>query len=491
MSKLASTSKSTFNFFSLSMWFSATFSAFVLAIYAYLGTFSRHLADDYCSVNFTSTNFFSALWLNYMNVSDRFSNFMLITFSEFVSPRSVSVLPALMLTFWIMGIAWLLYEASTFNGQVWAKSTILTLTLLLVFFALLQAPNRFQILYWRSSMATHFAPLVFMPYLATFILRSITSAEKAPLSLWVYPFVFFIAFIIGGFSEPTVVVMISLLGLAVFLTSMRVWMKTPARSAALGLLLWSFTGAVLALVVMAISPANSFRLSNAAPPALPMLLLRSFRYGFDFILNSFRTLPLPTLLNLLMPFLIFYNLQAAPAPVLSPIQRKRALIMLAAIPVLSYLLIVGSFLPSVYGQSFPVERARFTGQLCLVAGLMIEASLLGSLFAQYRTYIVEVLPLKLIAAILLAVAALYPLRAARIALADIPEYHTRAQEWDVREAQIFAYRAQGQTDLIVDQFNGVDGVKELDVNANHWANRCAAQYYGINSIRAFPQPNLP
>jgi hypothetical protein len=486
MSKLTSTSKPTFNFFSLSMWLSATFSAFVLAIYAYLGFFSRHLADDYCSTDFTRTNFFSALWLNYLHVSDRFSNFMLIASSESISPHSVEVLPALMLILWIMGIAWLLYEASNFSGRAWGKLTISTLTLLLVFFALLQAPNRFQILYWRSAMAAHFAPLVFMPYLASIILRSITSAEKSPLSHWIYPLVFFIAFIIGGFSEPTVVVMISLWGLAVFLTSMRVWMKTPARGTALGLLLWSFAGAVLALVVMAISPANSFRLGTP-PPAFPILISRSFSFGFDFILNSFRTLPLPTFFTAFTPFLIFYNLQTS----LTPPQQKRSLILLVVIPLLLYLLIVASFMPSVYGQSFPVERARFTGQLCLVAGLMIEFSLLGSLLAHYSSHIAETLPLKLVSAILLTVTALYPLRAAWISLADIPEYRTRAQEWDVREAQIFAYRAQGGTDLIVDQFNGVDGVKELDVNENHWVNRCAAQYYGIKSIRAYPQPNIP
>jgi len=278
--------------------------------------------------------------------------------------------------------------------------------------------------------------------------------------------------------------MISLLGLAIF--SEWVWMKAPIRNAALGLLLWSFAGAVLALVVMAISPANSFRLGTP-PPAFPILISRSFSFGFDFILNSFRTLPLPVFFSAFMPFLIFYNLQTS----LTPTQQKRNLIMLAAIPVLSYLLIVASFMPSVYGQSFPVERARFTGQLCLVAGLMIEASLLGSLFAQYSSHLAETLPLKLVSAILLAVTALYPLRAAWISLADIPEYRTRAEMWDVREAQIFAYRAQGGTDLIVDQFNGVDGVKELDVNADHWVNRCAAQYYGIKSIRAYPQPNIP
>jgi hypothetical protein len=475
--------KSSFSFFPFSIWLTATFSAFVLSIYAYLGTFSRHLADDYCAVDFIKKDFFTALWINYTNVSDRFSNFMLITFSEVVGPQTVALLPVLMITLWVVGIAWLLYEASRFSGKAWDRTIILTLTFLLVFFALLQAPNRFQILYWRSSLAAHFAPLVFMPYLAASILRSIFAAEKKPTAFWVYPIIFFFSFILGGFSEPTALVIISLLALAVF--SAWMWMKHATRGTALSLLIVAFTGAMLALVVMAISPANAFRLATP-PPAFPLLISRSFSYGFDFILNSFRTLPLPTLFTVLMPFLIFYNLYATPIPALTPSQRKLTSIMLAVIPILSYLLIVASFLPSVYGQSFPVERARFTGQLCLVAGLMIEAALLGSLSAQIRSRITEILNLKLISAILLAVAALYPLRAAGLALADIPAYQTRAEAWDTREAQIYKLRAEGQTDLIVFQFDGVEGVKEMDVNANHWVNRCAAKYYQVKSIRAIP-----
>jgi hypothetical protein len=407
---------------------------------------------------------------------------MLITLSEAIDPHAVSVLPALMIVLWVIGIAWLLYEASHFNGQAWEPSLIFALTLLLVFFALLQAPNRFQILYWRSSMATHFAPLVFMPYLAASILRSTCATEKKPTSLWVYPLLFLASFLVGGFSEPTALVMASLLSLGIF--SAWAWMKRPTRGTALILLSVSFAGAALALITMAVSPANSFRLDNGVPPTIPVLFSRGFGYGVEFILNSFRTLPLPTLFTAGMPFLIFYHLYASPIPTLTTIQRKRVLSLLAVIPILSYLLIVASFLPSVYGQSFPVERARFAGQLILVAGLMIEAALLGCLSAQFRGHIVEALHFKLISAILLAVAAFYPLRAAWISLADIPEYRTRAEAWDMREAQIYEAREQGKTNLTVFQFDGLEGVKELDVNANHWINRCAAKYYKVNSIRA-------
>jgi hypothetical protein len=482
---MPNSTKLTSKLFNFSLWLIAVFSGSVLAIYAYLGTFSRHLADDYCAIDFLLTDFPTALWINYVNVSDRFSNFMLITLSEAIGPWTVSILPALMLSLWVFGIAWLMFEASRFSGGAWDKLLIVTLTFLLAFFALLQAPNRFQILYWRSSMSAHFAPLVFMPYLAVSILRSILAAEKKPTAFWAYPLLFLASFILGGFSEPTVLVLISLLALGILCAWF--WLQRLERKTALTLLTVSFVGAALALTVMVVSPAHAFRLENAAPPAIPVVFARTFDYGLEFILNSFRTLPLPTLFTVLIPFLIFHYLHALPAPALSLEQRKQVYFLLIAIPILSYLLIVASFLPSVYGQSFPVERARFTGQLCLVVGLMTESALLGSLAAQVRSRI----PFKLVASLLLMLSSLYLLRAVWITVTDIPTYRQRAEWWDIREEMIYQAVEQGQTDLIVQQFDGVDGVKEMDVNDKHWVNRCAAKYYGVESIRAYPDVMFP
>jgi hypothetical protein len=184
-----------------------------------------------------------------------------------------------------------------------------------------------------------------------------------------------------------------------------------------------------------------------------------------------------------MPFFIFFNMHASPTTELTRSQRKLARTMLVVIPALSYLLVVASFFPSVYGQSFPVERARFAGQVSLVAGLMIEGALLGSLLAQWRSAAFEKFPLKMASAILLAVAAFYPLRAGWLTLAEVPEYRARAEAWDTREIQINTLIAQGDTDLLIVQLDGVDGVKELEVTEDHWVNRCAAKYYEVKSIR--------
>ena len=184
--------KPTSTFFSIAIWFNIIFSALALAVYAYLGTFTRHLADDYCTADMLGGNFFVNLWHNYQTVSDRFLNHMFIALSESVSARSVAVLPALMLLLWVLGIAWLLREASLLAGKGWAWSITLTLSLLLVFYAILQAPNPYQTLYWRASLAAHLVPLVLMPYLALLLLRNTRFAVQTPPARWTYLLLFFL-----------------------------------------------------------------------------------------------------------------------------------------------------------------------------------------------------------------------------------------------------------------------------------------------------------
>lgn len=473
------TSKPSFGLFNFSLWCIALVTSFALGVYAYLGLFARHIADDYCTAAFTQGNFFVALWQNYLTISNRFTKFMLIALSEWISPRSVAVLPALMLVIWVIGVTWLLYEASRTAGQDWPFGGILALSLIAAFVSLLGAPNLFQTLYWRASLATHFTPLALLPYLAVFLIRSLANSSRP---LWLYPLGFFFSFFLGGFSEPTLIVMIFLLSLSILL----VWIysKSLEKNSNLALLLWTLAGAVTALVVMFLAPANSIRL-HTTPPGLVVVIEHSFVYGFEFMRDSIKSLVLPSFFAMAASAVIFYGIYAFPKPVYTGGQQKYIWICLLLTPILSYLTIVASFAPSVYGQSFPIERARFAGQVFLVIGLMIEGAALGILLAQWRSRVIVSLPLGMISAILLIIAAYYPLRAARLTYTtDVPTYQARAVAWDEREAIIFTLRSQGETDLVIPQLSGIDGVKELDNRPENWVNRCAAEYYGVNSIQA-------
>ncbi len=478
-----SDSKSITRLFSFSAWWLAVGTSLGLGAYAYLGLFSRHIADDYCSVTFTRGNFFAALWQNYLTVSNRYTKFMLIALSELISPRSIMILPAFMIILWVIGLMWLIYEASRAAGQKWPPAVMLCLAVILAFVSLLEAPNIFQTLYWRASLATHFTPLVIMPYMAVFLMRSMFSFSNKKHPLWLYLLGFLFSFFLGGFSEPPLLVMISLLGLALFL----IWLysKSIVRKDNLALLIWTLAGAITALVVMFLAPANTIRL-HTTPPGLFVVFERSFVYGFEFARNSIKSLVLPSLFSIAVPLVIFFSLYVSPASAgISMDQRKYIWLSLLWIPILSYLLIVASFAPSAYGQAFPIERARFAGQVFLVAGLMSEGAVLGILLAHPKLWAFTNLRLDVVSALLLIIAAFYPLRSGLLTLAaNVPAYRARAEAWDDRQATIFLLREQGQTELTVPQLSGVDGVKEMDVRPSHWVNRCAAQYYGVNSIRA-------
>lgn len=466
-------------------WMGACF-AFAVAVYGYLGTFARHMADDYCAVKFTQSNFFSALWKNYLNISDRYSNFTLIALSEFISPRSVMVLPALMLLLWVIGITWMIWEAAKMAKLGWPRPVAFALACMLIFFTLLQAPNLYQTLYWRSSMATHFAPLVFIPYFILYVLRRISSQMKSPSPFWYYLLDVVLAFLLGGFSEPTVVFLIVLFGSAFLLT----WglNKSPQRNLVLSILGSSLAGLIAALLAMALAPANSLRLGTPPPP-LPILISRSFLYAYQFSTNSLRTLLLPAFLIGFISFFLFYGLYIFWMSALNKQQIKNTAILLVIVPVFSYLLIVASFSPSVYGQGFPIERARFIGQLIIDTGLMAFGALLGVLLAQWKTQAADNIYFKIAFIVMLVIFSVYPLRAVSNLSKTFQEYKARAEMWDLRNAYTIRHAAQGERDITVPGFSGVFGIKELDVNENHWVNMCAAGFYGVDSIRAVPVPD--
>jgi len=115
---------------------------------------------------------------------------------------------------------------------------------------------------------------------------------------------------------------------------------------------------------------------------------------------------------------------------------------------------------------------------------MFEGMLLGIWLSQIKSLVFRSSFILNILILILFIMAYYPLRAEKQILQDESLYRTRAQLWDERDTQIHLLIAQGKSDLVVPQLDGIYGVKELDVYADHWINGCANLYYGIHSIRA-------
>ncbi len=459
-----------------------------LGLFAYLGTFTRYLADDYCEAGLAySGNIVAALIQRYLHVSDRYSNLLFVALSELLAPRNIRIVPVAMIVLWTAGLIWLVWEIKRLLGLQWPLLVDILLGSLLAFFPIFEAPNLFQTIYWRSGMATHFAPLVYLTAFTALLLMFIRRNEGRRPALWIGPLLLVLAFLGGGFSEPPDAMLIT----GSLLALLAIWflVKGARRQPALQLVAWTFAGGLLALIVMALAPGNSLRLGTP-PPGPALLVERTALYSLQFIHDSIDTLPLATVVSVAVAGVLLYTLFAC-APALSPRQDMQLAILLVLTPILMYGMIAASFAPSVYGQAYPVERARFAGRWMMTTASLLEGGGLGVLLAQWRPLRSRVLWVNL-ASVALAVLAIYPLRAAFTVLAsDLPYAKRWSSAWDARQAMIYQQKAAGNEAIVVPQLPGFEHVKELDPRPGVWVNRCAAGFYGVKSISAPEQEFFP
>lgn len=457
-----------------------------LLLYAYLGTFSRYGSDDYClSAFYLQDDLGSAMVQRYLNASNRYTNILFIGLVDnLFGWYNVAVLPPLMLVLFVWGLYLFLKGTAEMLGLQWDRWVVFFLSLLLAYFSVMQAPDLYETLYWRAGMTSHFAPVALMPFFGAFLLRQIRAAGQRSPSILVQIACFIIPLVIGGLSEPPTALMVTVLGLAI-LAAWR-WSDAGQRWPVLTVLGWALLGALTSLVVMAVAPANSLRMQTA-PPGFLELVGRVITYPIDFIVDTLRTLPLPTLISIVFPAIFFYGKYSGSPQSVSKEARSRLGILLLVVLVFAYLFIAASFAPSAYGQSYPAARARFTGRVVMTAALLMEGVLLGTLAAGIKFF--QSTYLRSVAILALIVLAFYPLRTAGRLFPDVPVYQQRAAAWDARDAQIRAQKAEGIRDVAV-PFLRDEQTQDLGDRVNFRLNRCAAILYGVDTMYAVPLRNL-
>lgn len=462
-----------------------------IGMYSYLGTFSRYLSDDYCeAVQVSASSPVFAAIERYQSgewrASNRYSNLLFVGFSEKLGKNSMPITIAGMVILWPIGLIWSLGEFRRLIGVNWASMIDTFLASAFGMLGLLQAPNLFQIVYWRSAMMTHFAPLVFGTFLLAFTVRQVRLFAVKPIPFLLCVFIGFSFFILAGFSEPPAAVLVTGLILCIFgnlFFRERYYQKSSFK-----LLIWSFAGSFMGLAVMFFSPAR-MNLNPEELRGVTAALYDSFIYAYIFMLDSVKVFPVTSVLSFALPLglaLIYGNQEN----ILNSRQRFRfILVFVICAPFLAYFLIAASFSPSAYGQGYPVERMRFLAQNLLTILFFVEGIMVGSLLSGIRVGKYVGLIELFVVLFLFLTGFVYPIRAAFIAYDRYyEEFHLRAVLWDMRDDYIKRLAALGRKDIDVPAFSGVYKIKELDYETNNWVNRCAAEYYGLQTIRAVTVP---
>lgn len=471
------------------LWVSVLAMLVAMAVYAYLGSFSRYIADDYCeAVRVTTVSPIQAVLDRYSDgafrSANRYSNILFVGFSEMLGQNSIPVTMVLMVVLWTLGLSWLVHETRKITGIEWSPLVDIFLGGMLAFMSFLQAPNLFQTVYWRSSMMTHFAPLVFGSLFFAFLMRQARLPFNQSISPFIYGCIFVAAFVLPGFSEPPAATLVTVFALLLF--AIWLWNKSPVRNRLLALAGFAFVGVFAGFLTLLFSPAVT-NVTREKAPDVVLILFNSFKYALEFLRDSFLSLPLPLLITFLIPLLLMWTLKHSGG--LRIIELRRLPVWMVTLPFLIWLLIAAGFSPSVFGQGFPVERMRFLARTLLILMLMLEGIWLGLVLPEFKINRTIGAWASLI--LFAVISTVYPLRIAlNLVQISVPEYRERAELWDLRDGYIHRHIAQGETDLFIPGFDGVYGVKELDSDPAHWINACAANFYHVSSIQSFSTQNL-
>ena len=460
--------------------------AVVLLTYAYGGLFSRYLADDYCAsvLLLSSPTLFDSTLAGYNTWFNAYSILLFVQLVDWAGIWGFRLMSGVTILLWTACLTWLFFEISRmvklrlgFAIHLWLAGSV-------VFLSLYQAPSLYQILYWRTSLIPYTLPLVFFIGIAAFLLRYARQPYQKSRALWAGAITLLLVFITSGLGETTSAMQIGLLLVAVLI----VWLTITlhGRKDLLYILLASLGIAMASLLLIAFSPGTINRLDrimNQSPLYNPVTLsIQTLTYTGEFLRDHIKSAPLPVLIMIVIPFAALY-LQRPEDTEEDKIPSSVLRLAVLLVPLLMIVAIGFSFAPSAFVRSFPVARARFASIALLTFCLALEGGLLGILASRLRS-MAGMMFFRYALVALLAVLVYYPLRVTPRVYAATYENQNFAMAWDERDAVIRQAIAEGATDLVVVQLDSIGGVGEYKGNETDWINRCAARFYGLNTLRA-------
>lgn len=449
-----------------------------LAATAYAGTFSRYWADDYCyAAVYHRDGLLKGTLYWYQNGGNRFAAFIMVGLSEMMGQAAVSLLPALLLAGWASAVYFALNALTRLFGWQVSRLWLFTAALGWVFFAAYTSPDRLQTLYWRMGLLHYSLPLVLLLVQAGVVLRAGRS-HAAPAG-WLAAGLFGLLALFGaGLSETAAALQTSLYLLA---AGWLAWKKLLRKSRVVFMLTGGLAGSLLAMVMMAFSPANEWRQALLPPPpSLAVWFGTLIRYTGDFVFDTVRTLPLPLLVWMMFCAALGWLMKD------EPVRVKNA--GLAGVLLLGGGVIgtAAAIAPSVYaGLQYPAGRALMTARFPLLCGAGLVAAVFGLWLKGQMPSAAQRWMSAAVLVVLLAVG-IYGLRAVRLPLEEAQTLSVKAERWEARQAQILAQRAGGQDEVVVRQVDVVSTLEDFMPQAEHWVNTCAADYYQVEAIIAQP-----
>lgn len=453
-----------------------------LLLYALNGRYVRFWADDYTYSAVARDGWIEGTknWYNFNGA--RLSSYWFVGILDLFGMNTVRYLPGLVIFLWVGSFWFTLKKGLDLSGSRVNMLWLALGSLMLVFFSVLLMPTRLETLYWRMGTLHYTFPILLALFNLGLIFLFMARDDSRIGKLLAGVLVLFIAFISGANGEAS-----GAWQVGVYLAALIIlWLINRSNKQHLDLsyLVFAMVGSLLAIVLMAKSPANTWRMEAMPPPNnLGEFVYYTLRYSFDFVWDSVKTQPLPNLIFILGSMALSLAVISESGLTLST--RKALLGILAALTI-SAGLIIFTVAPSVYaGTNYPAPRALMPARFSFLLGLMAAAFLTGFVLRNILSTLTRRY-LETATVLILILVSLYAVRTYRIPVAEGQDLAVKADLWDKQDAQIKAAKLAGETDIVVKEYDVVETLNSLMDDPNHWLNKSAAVVYGVNSITALP-----
>jgi hypothetical protein len=448
----------------------------------------RFSGDDYCYGGvLTKHGFFKGQAYAYLNQVPFHGNRYSLTFFAFFfslfHPVINGLLPAAAILLWSIGLTLVIQKITSLTETGMLRYEILLTTGFLVFVSLYTAPDLPESLYWRSAMLPYLAPVIANLFLILTILNLQEESKRSKAAL-IAPLV--LSVLAGGFSEAVAAIQVGYLAVWIIIATIGDRVLHREQSQSITPRIVALSGSLIAGVVLLISPSTMSEVASSGflDDFLHNAIL-SIRYSNDFIIDSFKSLPLPHVITLIL-FAVLSMLISSRATEENSQPKKLVILMLAAIA-MCYLLISLGIAPSVFVRGvYPNPRALIAARFILMATVAIVGWMWGQGISEYlRKHSTMERYFSVIVAVMLLGVSLYSLRVANQTFRSASKYQIWASQWDARDAQIRDDLARGVRDLEVVRIEKIfQWVADLSPDPTTWYNACAAEYYGAKAISA-------
>ncbi len=454
---------------------------FLLFGYAWKGTYSRYLQDDYCyGAEVGRLGFFPAQIDSYMTPmpynSNRYSLTLFSGIAEVLGgPAFSPFITCLAILGWAAAFFYTARQWQRWRGAAGDPWITCIGVLAVLFFSLFLAPSQYQVVFWRSAMLPYWMPVILTVFILGLCLKL---AQRGSLNLLGGISIGLLGFVAGGFSETAAAWQLTLFGL-LFLYA---FINRSSWKRMYLSLIWALGGILLALLILAICPANLQRIQSLGmqQPDFRTLAFKSFQFGYTYIRYTIRTKLLDFIAIAALGFWLGWK-----AKLESKISPLRMMIGGLATGAGCYLLAVASALPTLYTMSSPPDgRALFPAQVSLILAVFIAGWLAAQIIFSWKPDLKQnhvVNGFSIVIGLLLCG---YFITCFPGAYADVSAFRSRAYYWDLRQDLMRASIKAGEQDLQVPEFNSLNQVAELRPDAHFWVNTCAARYYQVHSISA-------